>query len=133
MLAALTQKFVPRPVNLRVTPKGVGTVAPMSVLVMLPYIAIVVGLSGAALVGMRHHGTVGYIGLCILAAITYAIVCVAVPILHGVQASHAAPETPARAFLRSVRSCLPFCILAMIPLFAAIYSYPAYFMQVFIR
>jgi cellulose synthase (UDP-forming) len=128
LFAALVQWCVPRPLDFKVTPKGVDSNTPLPLRVMLPYFAIVLILSGSALVGMTQHGLVGYTGLCLLSATAFGIVSVIVPVLHGY---HAIGESAASVgtFLRLVRHTLPVCILVLIPLALALYDYPGYFIE----
>lgn len=132
LYGALKQRFSGRPAHFAVTPKGTESVAPLPLRVMLPYLVIVVTLSSAALVGMTHPGAAGYTGLCLLAATSYAVLCVTVPVLHGLHASGQATDR-AGAFLRAVQRSLPVCLLALAPLAAALYGYPGYFAAEFLR
>jgi cellulose synthase/poly-beta-1,6-N-acetylglucosamine synthase-like glycosyltransferase len=128
LFAALIQTVAPRPIDLKVTPKDVQRVSPLPLKTVVPYLAIVVVLSGSALVGMGHKGMVGYVGLCLLSAIAYGVVCIVVPVLHGYEATSSSP-TPIRAFARLVRNTLPVCSASLIPLVIALSEYPAYFIQ----
>jgi hypothetical protein len=85
-------------------------------------------LSSAALTGMGRKGLVGYVGLCLLSAIAYGVVSLAVPILHGCEATSSS-ATPVRTFTRLVRNTLPICSAALLPLMIALCEYPAYFMH----
>jgi hypothetical protein len=127
-MAALIQKIAPRTVELKVTPKNVTTVSPLPLSAVMPYLMIVSLLSGAALAGMGRKGLVGYVGLCLLAAISYGVVCLAIPILHGYEATESSP-TPLRTFARLVGNTLPVCSMTLIPLVMALYDYPAYLIQ----
>jgi cellulose synthase/poly-beta-1,6-N-acetylglucosamine synthase-like glycosyltransferase len=128
LVAALIQKIAPRSVDLEVTPKNVTTVSPLPLRNMMPYLMIVSLLSGAALAGMGRKGLVGYVGLCLLAAISYGVVCLAIPILHGYEKTALSP-TPLREFARLVGNTLPVCSVTLVPLVMALYDYPVYFLQ----
>jgi cellulose synthase (UDP-forming) len=128
LMAALIQRIAPRSIDLKVTPKNVTTVAPLPLRNMLPYLMIVSLLSGAALSGMGRKGLVGYVGLCLLAAISYGVVSLAVPILHGYEGTKYSP-TPLRTFTRLTGITLPVCSITLVPLMMALYDYPAFFIQ----
>jgi hypothetical protein len=128
LFAALIQRFSPRPLELKVTPKHVETVSPLRLGAVTPYLAIVAVLSGSALVGMGHKGMVGYVGLCLLAALAYGAVCIMVPILHGYEGMITS-STPLRTFTRLVGNTLPLCSATLTPLAVALLDYPAYFLQ----
>jgi cellulose synthase (UDP-forming) len=128
LMAALVQQIAPRSIDLKVTPKNVTTASPLPLKTVLPYLMIVSFLSGAALAGMGRKGLVGYVGLCLLAAVSYGVVCLAIPILHGYEGTECSP-TPLRTFARLVGNTLPVCSMTLIPLVMALYDYPAYFFQ----
>jgi hypothetical protein len=77
---------------------------------------------------MGHKGMVGYVGLCLLSATAYGVVCIMVPVLHGYEATSSS-RTPIRAFARLIRNTLPACSASLIPLAIALYEYPAYLIQ----
>lgn len=128
LFAALVQTFMPRSLELKVTPKAATTVSPLPLRTVLPYLAIVLVLSGSALIGMGHSGMVGYVGLCLLSAIAYGVVSIMVPILHAYEGINDSP-TPLRTFTRLVRNTLPLCSATLVPLMIALSEYPVYFVQ----
>jgi cellulose synthase (UDP-forming) len=128
IFAALIQLFAPRPIELKVTPKNVTTVSPLPLKTLVPYLAIVLLLSGAALVGMGDPRMVGYVGLCLLTAILYAAVSIIVPVLHAYNAASSS-STPLRTFAQLARNTLPVCSATLIPLMIALCEYPALFLR----
>jgi cellulose synthase (UDP-forming) len=88
--AAVGQRFRPRPITFRVTPKVRAGLEPLPARLVLPYVVISTGLSLAAFTGEVRTGAVGYVGLCLLGAAAYATVVTAVSVLHGVEAARAA-------------------------------------------
>ncbi|WP_067828510.1 glycosyltransferase family 2 protein [Nocardia inohanensis] len=89
VLAAVAQRFSPRPVDFKVTPKGVA-VQSLPLRLTAPYLLFAILLAASAIVGMRTGGPVGYIGLCVLGATTYLIVGAAVMSLHAREAARLA-------------------------------------------
>jgi cellulose synthase/poly-beta-1,6-N-acetylglucosamine synthase-like glycosyltransferase len=128
LVAALIQTISPRHIELKVTPKDVQTASPLPLKTVAPFVLIVAVLSTAALIGIGDRGMVGYVGLCLIAAATYAVVGVAIPLLHGYEAIRTATGS-ARTFAALVRNTLPVWSVALIPLAIALVEYPAYFMQ----
>lgn len=130
VVAALAQRVAPRPLELKVTPKHGKTAYPLPLRTVLPFIAIVVGLSVAALVGMARGGPVGYIFLCLLNASIYAAVSLAIPLLHAAEAVEPGPGRIARCMPLTAKT-LPATLLAVAPLAVALIWYPSYFIQAF--
>jgi len=88
--AGIGQRFRPTPITFRVTPKARAGLEALPSRLVLPYFLISVGLSTAAFVGELRSGAVGYVGLCLLGACSYATVVTVVSVLHGVEAARAA-------------------------------------------
>lgn len=86
VLAAVAQRFSPRPIEFKVTPKD-GAVQAMPFRLAAPYLLFAILLAAAADIGMRTGGPVGYIGLCVLGAVTYFIVGASVVGLHAREAA----------------------------------------------
>lgn len=93
VLAAVVQRFRPRPITFRVTPKARDGLEPLPVRVVAPYAVFSAALSICAFAGETRTGAVGYVGLCLLGAVAYATVTTAVAVLHGVEAARAAGVT----------------------------------------
>lgn len=124
--AAVIQKIRPQPLNFRVTPKTAGGLEPLSSRFVLPYGIISAILSSAALIGEASTTAYGYVFLCILGALCYGVVTVAVPILHAREAARNASV----AFTAAVRSTVttPLAIAAAVsaPAVLAAAIYPSY-------
>lgn len=86
VLAAIVQRFSPRPLDFKVTPKD-GAVQAMPVRLAAPYLVFASVLALSADIGMRTGGPVGYIGLCVLGALTYLTVATSVVSLHAREAA----------------------------------------------
>lgn len=94
--AALVQWLRPTPLTFRVTPKARDGLERLPLRLTVPYLAIATGLAGAALVGEARTSAVGYVGLCLLGAVVYGVVALAVPVLHGIESARVAGVPAAR-------------------------------------
>jgi len=124
--AAIWQVLRSKPITFAVTPKRDAGARPLPARTVLPYLLISAACAGAALAGERFVTTAGYVFLCLLAALMYAIVVTAVPLLH-------ARETSARTGLRmgtsmwlTARGTLTLAAADLVITAAAIASFPAY-------
>ncbi|MDH6463975.1 cellulose synthase (UDP-forming) [Micromonospora sp. A200] len=123
VLAATRLNVRPRQVSFKVTPKARTGLEPLPTRLVLPYTVITVVLSAAALLGERSTHTLGYVFLCILGALCYAAVGLAVPVLHMVEAARAA-RLRVRSAVPTVIGPLLVGVVALLPLAAAIARYP---------
>lgn len=89
-LAAVVQQIRPTPVVFKVTPKVRDSLEPLPARLTAPYFLLSVLTSGAALVGGFTTTAYGYVFLCLLASLSYAVVTVAVPLLHAKESATAA-------------------------------------------
>ncbi len=87
VLAAVRHLFRPTPITFRVTPKAREGLEPLPARLVLPYLAISIGLTLAAFTGEIRTGAAGYVGLCLLGAGAYGTVVTAVSVLHGIEAA----------------------------------------------
>jgi len=126
VVAALLQQIWPRPITFKVTPKASGGLEPLPTGLVLPFVAITMVLSTAAIVGEFTTGAVGYVGLCLLGGLTYAVVALAVCLLHAVEAARAAGAALPRALVATVRRPLAVSVAALVPLGTALALYPTY-------
>ncbi|WP_063753087.1 glycosyltransferase, partial [Streptomyces resistomycificus] len=101
--AAVTQRLRPKKVVFKVTPKRRSGIEPLPLRLMLPYLLITVVLSGAAVVGELTGPAIGYVFLCLLGALSYALVTLSVSVLHVRESARSAGVGAHRA-LRS--ACL---------------------------
>jgi cellulose synthase (UDP-forming) len=126
VLAAVMQKIRPKTVDFKVTPKSRGTFERLDGKLLAPYYGISVLMSAAALMGEATTAAYGYVFLCLLAAGSYAVVALAVPLLHAKE-SAAAAKAP---FLTAVKATIatPLTITAAIwaPLLVAVAQFPHY-------
>ncbi|WP_211517311.1 glycosyltransferase family 2 protein [Geodermatophilus africanus] len=126
VLAAGLQRARPRQVGFAVTPKSRDGLEPLPTRLVLPYLAITVGLSTAALVGEVSTRAVGYVFLCLLGSLTYAVVSLAVPLLHAREAARALGVPTSSAVRRTVAVPVTAAVAALVPLGTAIALFPPY-------
>lgn len=122
--AAALQRVRPRPVGFAVTPKSRDGLERLPTRLVLPYLVITVGLSTAALVGEASTRATGYVFLCLVGSLAYAVVSLAVPLLHAREAARAL-RTPLRsAVRRTVAVPVTAAVVALVPLSTAIALFP---------
>ncbi|MET9377387.1 glycosyltransferase family 2 protein [Streptomyces sp. NPDC002992] len=123
--AALLQRLHPRPVTFKVTPKTRKGLEPLPLRLVLPHTLISCTLSSAAVVGELTGPAAGYVFLCILGALAYAVVTLAVASLHIVEAARGAGVRVHRAL---VTAWLPLLAggVSLLPLSLAVVLYPVY-------
>jgi cellulose synthase (UDP-forming) len=126
VMAAVAQRLRPRKIDFKVTPKVRGRFEPLPSRLMMPYSALSLFLSAAALTGEATTRAFGYVFLCLLAAISYAVVTLAVPLLHARESARAARADWATALRATVAAPLMLAVLTWAPLVAAIAFFPSY-------
>ncbi|MFF9100247.1 glycosyltransferase family 2 protein [Streptomyces rubrogriseus] len=125
LVGAAAQRLRPRPLTFKVTPKGAEGPQPLLARLVLPFATLAAGLSGVALYGELNSASVGYVFLCLLAAVGYAAVAVAVPLLHLREAGRRVGLRPA-GLLPLARLPLALGALSALPVVAALVFFPAY-------
>ncbi|WP_212671651.1 glycosyltransferase [Streptomyces sp. A2-16] len=123
--AALVQRVRPRKVVFKVTPKVRDGMEPLPLRLMLPYLLITLVLSGAAVVGQLTGPAVGYVFLCLLGSLSYALVTLAVGVLHIRETARSAGVRVHRA-LRTAALPLTAGLVALVPLAWALMLFPTY-------
>jgi cellulose synthase/poly-beta-1,6-N-acetylglucosamine synthase-like glycosyltransferase len=129
--AATLQKFRPRPILLKVTPKSRAGLEPLHLRLVLPFVTITLALSSAAIAGELTSRAAGYVLLCLLGATSYAAVALSVTVLHAVEVARAARVSVRSVVAATIQLPLLLSTAALLPLAAAIDLYPAYAMRVF--
>jgi hypothetical protein len=129
--AAAVQRVRRRTVTFRITPKGTGGLEPLPVKTLIPYLLITGVLSTSGLIGEHTGDAVGYVFLCLLGSLFYAVVLLAVPLLHAREAAHGTGVSTALAIRRTVAVPVALGVAALVPLTVACVSYPAYFAGVY--
>jgi cellulose synthase/poly-beta-1,6-N-acetylglucosamine synthase-like glycosyltransferase len=129
--AATLRRMRPREITFKVTPKDINRLEPLSVRLILPYVAISVVLAVAAIVGEFFNNSAGYIFLCLLGATIYAIVALMIPVLHAVEAARTAAISLRAALRSTLRIPLVIPAVPLLPLMAAIIWYPSYPVHLF--
>ena len=129
--AAAIQRLRPRPVTFKVTPKEAGGLERLPFRLMIPYVAISVASSAAALVGEATNNAAGYVFLSILGGAMYAVVSVAVPVLHASEAATRASIGVSAALWRTSRGSLVMAFIVLLPVAWAMARYPGYALRVF--
>ncbi|MEV0523047.1 glycosyltransferase [Streptomyces sp. NPDC050439] len=125
LLGAVAQKLRPRPVTFKVTPKESGGPRQLPARLTLPFAVLAASLSCVALVGELTSPSAGYVFLCLLAATTYAVVALAVPLLHVREAARAADVSFGHA-LSTARLPVALGVLVSLPVATATVFFPAY-------
>ena len=127
VLAGVRQSLQPtRRIVFAVTPKGGAGMEPLLTRLTLPYAAISLVGSSAVLYAERFSPAFGYAFLSLILATSYAILSLAVPLLHAVEAARAS----GRSFPAALRTTawVPALVglLVWIPLLAALIAFPGY-------
>jgi cellulose synthase (UDP-forming) len=129
VIAALAQTIRPgaAAITFRVTPKSTDGTERLSVRLTLPFLLVSLALSTAALVGELTTPANGYVFLCLLGSFCYAVVGLALPLLHARESAGSAGAS----FLQSVRDTaaapLVLGVIVWVPLTVAIMLFPQYF------
>lgn len=131
VVAATVQQVRPRRVDFKVTPKGSGGLEELPVQLVAPYVGISVVLAWAALFGEGATNAAGYIFLCLLGAVTYAVVSFAVVLLHAYETARTSRVGMLKAVGRTVKVPLSLTVLTLVPLVPALVIYPGYAVRVF--
>jgi cellulose synthase (UDP-forming) len=131
VLAAVVQRVRRRPVTFRITPKVRDGLEPLPLRLVAPYLVITVVLSTAALVGELTANAAGYVFLCLLGSLTYAVVSITLPLLHARETARAVGTAALAAVRQTVAVPLALAFAALLPLTTALVLYPAYFSRVF--
>jgi len=124
--AALIHLASPHPATFKVTPKGAGELEPLPIRLMAPYLLISVASAGAALYGEARSDAVGYVFLCLLAALAYSVVSVAVPVLHATEAAARCHLPIAASLRKTTLPALILGVLSLVPIALALARYPTY-------
>lgn len=122
VLTAVLQHWRPQRVLFRVTPKTNQGMQRLHTTVMVPYCSITMVLSVVCIWGRDRADVVGYLFLCLLGAVCYGIVSVAVPLLHaresarlnGVQLATAIRQTVDRPLMLGAASALVTLVAAFL-------------------
>jgi cellulose synthase/poly-beta-1,6-N-acetylglucosamine synthase-like glycosyltransferase len=131
--AAVIQTVRPRQITFTVTPKGAGGPEPLPVRLIAPYALTVLVLAGAALYAEASTNAAGYVLLCLLGAITYTVVGLAVPVLHARESARTACTGLVEALRRTALPPLLLAVLVAAPALLAVLQYPDYAAGVFGR
>lgn len=126
VVAAVTQKFRPRAVDFKVTPKSRNSFERLDSKLLAPYYGISVLMSAAALTGEATTAAYGYVFLCLLAAGSYAAVALAIPLLHAKESAIAAKASLSTAVRATVAVPLAITAAVWVPLLVAIAQFPHY-------
>jgi cellulose synthase (UDP-forming) len=126
VFAATVQKIRPRQIGFKVTPKSRDGLEPLPVRLVLPYLAVVVVMVGAALVSEATTHGGGYLFLCLLAASAYEIVALAICGLHAGETARSAGTKFGAAVRATVGLPLLLSLLALPPLVFAILHFPPF-------
>jgi cellulose synthase (UDP-forming) len=131
IFAGVWQVIRPRAVTFKVTPKGKGGLEALPAGLMVPYLIISCACSGAALTGEATDFAVGYVFLCIMAGLAYALVSCLIPVLHAVDMGRQASVPAGTALRRTGVVPLILGLAAMLPVLYAAVHYPGYAEHIF--
>jgi cellulose synthase (UDP-forming) len=131
VVAAVVQQFRRKPVTFRVTPKVREGMEPLPTGLVLPFVGISAALSLAAIVGETITIANGYVLLCMLGALAYGTVSLAIPLLHAREAARAASSGFGAAVRATVSVPVVLAVVVWILLAVAIVPAPQYFAPVF--
>ncbi len=127
VLAGVRQALQPnRRIVFAVTPKGSGGMEPLLTRLTLPYAVISLVASSAALYAERHTITFGYAFLSLVLATSYAVLALAVPLLHAREAARATGTRFGAALRATAWAPTVVGVLVWVPLIVAIALYPSY-------
>jgi cellulose synthase/poly-beta-1,6-N-acetylglucosamine synthase-like glycosyltransferase len=122
VVAGIAGVIRPKPVTFKVTPKGMGGMPSLPTKLVAPYLGITLGLSAVAIYGELANRVIGYVFLCLMSSLSYAVVSVLVPLLH---IRESARSVGARFTAAFPTARLPFALglATFLPLGFAIYKY----------
>jgi cellulose synthase (UDP-forming) len=125
LLAATLHYVWPRAVTFKVTPKSRSGLEPLPARLITPYVIITIVLSGSARVGELYTTEAGYVFICLVGALCYAVAAVALPALHILESARVARV---RALDAVTTAGVPLLIglVTLLPLAVAAASYPTY-------
>ncbi|MGP3634898.1 glycosyltransferase family 2 protein [Streptomyces sp. 24-1644] len=123
--AAVLQKLRPGTVDFKVTPKNRDALEPLPLRLLAPHLVITSVLTGAAIIGELTGPAAGYVFLCLVGAVSYAVVTLAVTWLHMAETARAAGVGVHRV-LSTTRAPLLAGTVVLVPLAWAISMYPVY-------
>jgi cellulose synthase/poly-beta-1,6-N-acetylglucosamine synthase-like glycosyltransferase len=129
--AALLHRIRPRQITFKVTPKSVDGLEPLPLKLMAPYLLTSAALAGASLYAEARTQAAGYVFLCLLGSVTYAVVVFLVPLLHAGETARANGVRLRTAVRRTAASPLLAALVLAIPVAVAVGRYPAYAVEVF--
>jgi hypothetical protein len=130
VLAAGRQVIRPRKITFRVTPKGGGGPEPLRLRLVAPYLVTALVMAGAALYAQARTAAVGYAFLCVLGAVVYTVVALAVPLLHAREAAAAATLPVIPVVARTVAAPLAAALLVAVPTALAVLGVPGHLVAV---
>jgi cellulose synthase (UDP-forming) len=116
----------PRAVTFKVTPKGKGGLESLPTRLIIPYLLVTCAFSAAALTGEAANHAVGYVFLCIVGSLMYAVVSVLIPVLHAREMGQRAGVGTGTALRRTSVVPLILGLLSALPVLYAAIHYPAY-------
>ncbi len=127
VLAGIRQALRPGlPIVFAVTPKGGRGMEPLLLRLTAPYAVISLVGSSAVLYAERATPAFGYAFLSLILATSYAVVCLAVPILHALEAARTTGHGVAAALRPTAWAPTLVGVVVWIPLLVALFAFPGY-------
>jgi cellulose synthase (UDP-forming) len=124
--SAIVYVIRPRAVTFKVTPKGKGGLESLPTRLIIPYLIISCAFSAAALTGEATNYAVGYVFLCLMGGLIYAVVSSLIPVLHAREMGRQAGLGTGAALRRTSVMPLILGLLSALPALYAAIHYPAY-------
>jgi cellulose synthase (UDP-forming) len=126
VIAAVIQQFNPKPLSFHVTPKAQTGIEPLRTRLVLPYIVITGVMGVGALIGEGTTQAFGYVFLCLLGGISYAVVGLAIPLLHAAEAARSNSLPYVEALRATVAVPVALATTSAGVVIAAVAIYPSY-------
>ena len=129
ILAAVLQKFRPAPVQFRVTPKTPHGAEVLPARLVLPFCAASVALALGALIGEATTRAYGYVFMCSIGSVCYAVVAVSIAALHALESARTTGGGFTMAARKSAAVPLAAGAGASMLALASVIIYPSYLLS----
>ncbi|WP_126350002.1 glycosyltransferase family 2 protein [Kocuria rosea] len=126
VLAAVIQQWRPRKIMFLVTPKAVHGMQQLHASMIAPYCSVTMMLSVVGIWGHDRTGVQGYVFLCLLGAVCYAIVAVAVPLLHAQESARSNDVRLLTAIRKTVGRPLMLASISALAALVAVFIFSAH-------
>lgn len=128
--AALLALVRPKPVSFKVTPKNAAGLEPLPVRLILPFAAISMLSSAAALIGEQRTAAVGYVFLSVVSGAVYALVATLITVRHVIEIRTGTQLSVWDRLRQTARGPVALALCAIAVSGTAIGFYPTYAIRV---